>query len=450
MSISSRGRVLIVEDDLRIAAGLKELLERYLFVVRVAHTVELAFQELVLDQFDVLVLDWILPDGDGRSVISFCRQVSPLTSIVVSSAHRSSDGECTPLADEFVEKGPDVMSLRNAVERSLRLSEERRMALASPTLDRDLFHVAEITWRVLQPMMPADEHFAVKCESERMASAVARFVGGKIPGLKARRYIEIDAKCISGGDFEKRLFGEVRLAPGRLPELHSGLLDRADSSFLIVRNADFLSNETQESLAKSVALGAVRRVGSSREIPSDIRLAITCCDRKKERTRSRFSSSLKRLIGKQMLRIPAPKELKGGTEMLLTEFGNSRTGHGSLINPGEVAIVARGNWGQSWDSLFPAIMQKSTSCDDDSFACSYFPHIEASFVQEDAGPRVAKWKDVEDLPKAFYICRLLELTGGNVSEAVECSGIRRNTIYETLKKYSLTADQFRNESSVRS
>lgn len=63
-------RVLLVEDDLDVAAGLGAFLEQQGVVVDFAHTAREA-RRLALDAaFDVVVLDVQLPDGDG---IALCR-----------------------------------------------------------------------------------------------------------------------------------------------------------------------------------------------------------------------------------------------------------------------------------------------------------------------------------------------------------------------------------------
>ena len=60
-----RGRVLIVDDDLRLAERIRGLLAKYLYYVRVAGSLAEAQDELAQDQFDVVVTDWIMPASIG-------------------------------------------------------------------------------------------------------------------------------------------------------------------------------------------------------------------------------------------------------------------------------------------------------------------------------------------------------------------------------------------------
>ena len=64
--------MLLVEDDLRLADMLKEYLGQRDFSVTHAMTLAAARANLLKDGADIIVLDLMLPDGDG---IDFCREV---------------------------------------------------------------------------------------------------------------------------------------------------------------------------------------------------------------------------------------------------------------------------------------------------------------------------------------------------------------------------------------
>jgi DNA-binding response OmpR family regulator len=63
--------ILLVEDDLSLAGSLKQFLEREGFRVSVAGSAEEAAERLK-GNFDVIVLDWMLPDQQG---IDFLREI---------------------------------------------------------------------------------------------------------------------------------------------------------------------------------------------------------------------------------------------------------------------------------------------------------------------------------------------------------------------------------------
>lgn len=67
-------RILVVEDEPHIAHLVRFTLERAGFAVRTVDRCAEALRELAAEPFDLVVLDLMLPDGHGRSVLEACRQ----------------------------------------------------------------------------------------------------------------------------------------------------------------------------------------------------------------------------------------------------------------------------------------------------------------------------------------------------------------------------------------
>lgn len=72
---NARMRILVVEDNEGIAAGLKANLEQRGYAVDVCSRVADAWHALGLERFDAVLLDLGLPDGDGCEVL--CRLRAP-------------------------------------------------------------------------------------------------------------------------------------------------------------------------------------------------------------------------------------------------------------------------------------------------------------------------------------------------------------------------------------
>jgi len=66
--------ILLVEDDLYLSQGLTELLQKSGYVPCQAWNLSQARQSVYSRNFDLLILDVTLPDGDG---ISFCQGGAP-------------------------------------------------------------------------------------------------------------------------------------------------------------------------------------------------------------------------------------------------------------------------------------------------------------------------------------------------------------------------------------
>ncbi|MDR0202843.1 MAG: response regulator transcription factor [Delftia acidovorans] len=62
-------RILVVEDNAGIAAGLQANLEQRRYAVDVCTTVAEAWHALEMERFDAVLLDLGLPDGDGSEIL---------------------------------------------------------------------------------------------------------------------------------------------------------------------------------------------------------------------------------------------------------------------------------------------------------------------------------------------------------------------------------------------
>jgi CheY-like chemotaxis protein len=67
-------RVLVVEDEPDLAEGLRAGLSRDGYAVDVALDVAGAYERLTVNEYDVMLLDVNLPDGDGFSLCRDLRQ----------------------------------------------------------------------------------------------------------------------------------------------------------------------------------------------------------------------------------------------------------------------------------------------------------------------------------------------------------------------------------------
>lgn len=117
--------ILIVEDNRTVAAALRAYLESPGHTVSHATTAEEAERLLAERTIDVVLLDLILPDRDGRDLLVQMRERAPTADIpvIVLSAKESAvaKAECLAVgAAEFLEKPVEPKGLRSAVARHAR------------------------------------------------------------------------------------------------------------------------------------------------------------------------------------------------------------------------------------------------------------------------------------------------------------------------------------------
>jgi len=100
-------RILVIEDDHRIAAAIKKGLEQERFAVDLAYDGEVGFDLASTETFDVIVLDLMLPKLDGISLTKKLRAEHIHTPILMLTAKGQVEDKVTGLnsgADDYLAK----------------------------------------------------------------------------------------------------------------------------------------------------------------------------------------------------------------------------------------------------------------------------------------------------------------------------------------------------------
>lgn len=100
-------RILIVEDEKKVAAFVKKGLEEETYAVDVAHDGEEGYLLAGTNQYDMIVLDLMLPKMDGLDVLARLRQQRNNTPILLLTAKDSVEDKVTGLnqgADDYLTK----------------------------------------------------------------------------------------------------------------------------------------------------------------------------------------------------------------------------------------------------------------------------------------------------------------------------------------------------------
>lgn len=125
-------RLLLVEDDINIAETLVAFLQRQGFVVDLAPTLAIAKTALVDNEFDLVLLDRLLPDGDGLSLISYTETRSLPQRIILLTALADIDDKVRGLesgAHDYIAKPFEPRELLARIRAVLRypLKKEREI-----------------------------------------------------------------------------------------------------------------------------------------------------------------------------------------------------------------------------------------------------------------------------------------------------------------------------------
>jgi two-component system OmpR family response regulator len=116
-------RILIIEDEVTLSKTLSEGLKECGYQNDIAENLKDGRYFLDIRNYDLVLLDWMLPDGSGVDLIPEIKEKRPKTSIIVLSARDDKESEIEALregADDYVKKPFDFEILLMRIEAKLR------------------------------------------------------------------------------------------------------------------------------------------------------------------------------------------------------------------------------------------------------------------------------------------------------------------------------------------
>lgn len=116
-------RVLIVEDEVSLSKTLKEGLEDSGYQVDSVENLKDGAYHLNVRNYDLVLVDWMLPDGNGIDLITSTKSKTTRTAIIVISARDDAESEIAAFkagADDFIAKPFEFSVLLARIEARLR------------------------------------------------------------------------------------------------------------------------------------------------------------------------------------------------------------------------------------------------------------------------------------------------------------------------------------------
>ena len=116
-------RILIIEDEITLNRTLQEGLSDFGYQVDTAENYKDAEYFIDIRNYDLVLTDWMLPDGDGIELCKLVKNRSSRTAVVIISARDDKESEIEALksgADDFIKKPFDFDILLARIEARLR------------------------------------------------------------------------------------------------------------------------------------------------------------------------------------------------------------------------------------------------------------------------------------------------------------------------------------------
>src|SRR5215469_15219514 len=456
--------ILIVDDEADIRESLEAILREEDYAITSLGTVAEARTLLRDADFQAVLLDIWLPDGDGLDVLAEIhgtatnpRPGSP--EVIMISGHGTIESavRATKLgAYDFLEKplslDRTLLVLRNAINaHKLRVeNQEFSSQLATRhTLTGDSVSIKALRQQI-RLMAPTNGRVLIFGESGTGKELIARTIHAE--SLRRDRvFVELNCAAIPEDFIETELFGYRHGAgPGgqNQPTEKRGTFERADSGTLFLDEVGDMSLKTQAKVLRALDEQRFYPVGASTPTHVDVRvIAATNKDLEEEIVRGNFREDLFYRLNVIPFFVPPLRDRKEDLPALAREFlaelgqeyGRARVEiSDTAINqlktyhwPGNVrelrnvierVLILNPKAQRIEAKHLPMLVQRTDGVAGISGASRASGREEFSTLQS---AREAYERD--------YILKELDRTHGNISRAAEALGLERSHLYRKMK-----------------
>jgi two-component system, NtrC family, response regulator AtoC len=315
--------VLIVEDDLMLRKQLSGFLRSKGAEVEAAANLAAARKLSSSRDWDVLLLDVCLPDGNGLDFLAE-RTLSENTLVIVMTATGGMDTVIQALrqgAADYLSKPFDLDELPFIIERAAKHRRVKRIECFQQNQGRNqqflLDGLGDELSRKLQDILDADFRLKLRLppiliegETGTGKTSLARWIHAKGPRLDAP-FIDVNCSTLPDSLAESELFGHEKGAFTDAKQARIGLFEAANGGTLFLDEVTSLSPGIQAKILTAIEDGVVRRLGAQRSIKVNVRLITAALPELAERVRNgSFREDLYHRLNLLHLKLPPLRERK--------------------------------------------------------------------------------------------------------------------------------------------
>jgi two-component system response regulator HydG len=455
---SPRCQILVVDDEAAMLEVLAEFLEGPSYQVTTASSGRSAISMVEHQPFDIVLLDLMMPEIDGISVLREIKKLDRTISVVILSGFGTVE-----MAVEAMKLGADEFLLKpvqfDALELTLRkIIDYRRLKTENADLRREVEFLGGSRTIVARSKRMADVmHLVAKIapltstaliqgESGTGKELLARSIHAGSPRA-GRRFVGINCAVIPINLLESELFGYEKGAFTGAESRKSGYFEAAEGGTIFFDEISEMPLELQAKLLRVLQEKSYQRLGGTTDITTDVRIIASTNRNLEEEVRlGRFRKDLYYRINVITVRVPPLRERPEDIPLLAHHFlrlyAQRFQKNVKGFSPDVLGLLLSNQWDGNIRELENVVEGAVAVSEGEEIQVHDLPRMmHAQAPAPGPGPLAeAHMKPFpsakEDFERA-YLQALLEKAGGNISQAARLSSISRTKLHEKLKKHGI-------------
>jgi DNA-binding NtrC family response regulator len=444
-------QALIVDDEPNSVNAMAELVEKEGFATATAGTLAEARARMGEDRPDVILVDLMLPDGSGLSLLE---ELDPArrTEVILVSGQATVDSAIAALRVgvlDYLTKPVDVRRLKSVlanVSRTLALKEEvgtlrdelrqlghfGRLIGNSPPMQR--------VYDLVMKVAPTDATVLLVGDSGTGKEEVAATIH-ELGRRRKQPFLPLNCGAVPPNLIESELFGHERGSFTGATQLHRGYFERASNGTLFLDEITEMPLELQVKLLRVLETGTVSRVGGDEPISVDVRV-IAASNRVPEQSvrDGKFREDLLYRLNVFPIVLPPLRDREGDIELLAEHFLAQLNRDEGTSKKFSAPARRRIN-GYPWPGNVRELMnmvRRAFILAEDMVEMEGLPvGVAASSPASGGGApdAIRVGMSLAELERHFILATL-EQYGGDKRKAAEVLGISLKTMYNRLNNYA--------------
>jgi two-component system response regulator HydG len=437
--------VLIIEDDVAFAQLLVRFLQRHGHVVSTASRVQTGISALKAEVFELVLLDYRLPDGEGWEVLQYLRgQGSPMPPVIVMTTFNDVKTAVRTIrsgASDYITKPVNPDELLLAIKEATTASRANStQAVATPLYIEGASEAAIRLQKHIALVAPTDFSVIIQGESGTGKELAARMIHAQSKRRDAP-FVALDCGVLSQELAGSELFGHVKGAFTGAVIHKTGMFEAAHGGTLFLDEVGNLSYEVQVKLLRALQERTIVPVGGNKPVRVDVRIIAATNDDLRDGARNgRFREDLYHRLNEFGIDMPPLRERRTDIPLFVahlvqqtnTELGKQVKG----VTDSVMALFMSYEWPGNLRELRNIVKRAVLTAETNEIDLHNLP--QDMQVLPNKQPIDEGLKTIQADNEKELIVKALADARYNKAKAARLLHIDRTTLYYKMNKYNIS------------
>jgi two-component system, NtrC family, response regulator HydG len=442
--------ILLVEDDLTFSRILEGFLTKKGYQVTVSNKGKDGLKAFQTKSFDMVILDYRLPDTNGMELMQEIKAEKPATPVVIMTSFqdiRTAVKAIKAGAFEYITKPVNPDELVMIVQQALK--KEKRVETSAPQITTSQFVQGKSPMAVklaemVRLVAPTNMSVLIEGESGTGKENVARMIHQLSPRAK-NPFVAVDCGALSKELAGSELFGHVKGAFTGAMLDKIGQFEAAHKGTIFLDEVGNLSYEVQVKLLRAIQERIIVPIGSNKEVRVDVRIITATNDDLSESVKNgSFREDLYHRVNEFKLEVPALRERSEDLHEFINFFKDSANAElGKKVKGFDAEVVSlfeRYDWPGNLREMKNVVKRAVLLAPGETIKMESIPQEMMVSVKESVKERTAPVYDLkalQEVQERETIMKTLQEVRYNKSKAARILNIDRKTLYMKMEKYGI-------------